>query len=132
MHHESSFVPESSISKPPIGLMGSVHRSKSREYSTEKYPLGSTNAFTGNRYSLGPPELPLPGLPPPRSYVGLSLSNGPKGELYRERCDVMNQDNESLQRRLNQVSLELSRIHQEKTDLLKQLCAFEKENFNKE
>ena len=57
---------------------------------------------------------------------------GAKNDIYRDRIHVMNQDNESLQRRLNQVSLELSRIHQEKTDLLKQLCQFEKDNFNKE
>ena len=44
----------------------------------------------------------------------------------------MNVDNESLMRRLNQVTLEADRITKEKMDLLKELCAFEKDNFNLE
>jgi len=60
---------------------------------------------------------------------GESMSD-PKVNLYRDRIETMNIDNESLMRRLNQVTLEADRINKERSDLLKELCAFEKENFH--
>ena len=101
-----------------------------------------THGFNQSRYSYGmPPPLPVAPLDTSMSFhrsparfnnlflPGEGLSD-PKVNLYRDRIETMNIDNESLMRRLNQVTLEADRIMKEKSDLLKELCAFEKDNFH--
>lgn len=43
-----------------------------------------------------------------------------RSKLYKERIEAMTLDNQSLQRRLNQVNSELERIQRENEDLVRQ------------
>lgn len=44
-----------------------------------------------------------------------------RDRLYRERIEAMTQDNQSLQRRLNQVNSELERIQRENEDIVRSI-----------
>ena len=97
-------------------------------------PVGnaSTNAFTGGQQTgngfYQPAQVRTQGMPSQQpsftnlNPVGASATN-PRDQLYHDRIEAMTTDNQSLQRRLNQVSLELERIYREKDEV--------KRNFDK-
>ena len=83
--------------------------------------LASTAVTHGPRAGFSPGSI---------GAVDMKRFSGPgaRGELYKDRVEAMTIDNASLQRRLNQVSQELERIHKEKEELTRNLQRFETDN----
>jgi prefoldin subunit 5 len=50
-----------------------------------------------------------------------SIPMNAREKLYRERIEAMSLDNQSLQRRLNQVTSELDRIQRENEAIMRQM-----------
>jgi hypothetical protein len=58
---------------------------------------------------------------PNLSQANMNISVEARDKLYRDRIEAMTLDNQSLQRRLNQVSSEMERIQRENEDIYRQI-----------
>ena len=76
--------------------------------------------------AVSPRPIPQPILPIDRSMAGPEVRN----KLYVDRIEAMMLDNASLQRRLNNVSEDLTKMKYEKDNLIRQMKRVSNDNDN--